>query len=102
MRGWYSKVGSLLETLLINNSARIFKNEVQALGIGLLRCIELICFVSEAFKFLRGLNFRKKIQQKFSSRDGKTILINKLFRTCTTKPPSSSIRLIQFNNKNPL
>jgi len=34
--------------------------------------IELICFVSEAFKFLRGLNFREKIQQKFSSRDDKT------------------------------
>ena len=87
----YSKVGSLLETLLINNSAKILENEVRALGIGLLRCIELLCFVSEAFKFLRGLNFREKIQQKFSSRDGKTILINKLFRTCTPKPPTTSI-----------
>jgi hypothetical protein len=39
-----SKVGSLLETLLINNSARIFKNEARAFGIGLLRSIELLCF----------------------------------------------------------
>lgn len=50
MRGWYSKVGSLLETLLINNSARIFKNEVRALGIGLLRNIDLIALMTKQIK----------------------------------------------------